>query len=117
MRDTHLVLQEHLHELAHVDERLGRVLDQRLSKRNGLVRLRAQHHRQDHGVVGRVANLLGVQDNLLKLSSLGKRLDDLVVRTATQVARQRKPRLDRLDHVAELLAALELRTRTRKSEG
>ena len=54
------------------------------------------------------AHLLGVENNLLELSGLGKALDDLVGDVGTQVDGESQRRVRRLDQVTKLLTTLKL---------
>lgn len=62
---------------------------------------------------GVVTNLLGIEDNLLELSSFGKALDDLIGDVGSEVDTEGQSGIHRLHQVSKLLRALQLQTRRR----
>mmetsp|Transcript_102832 Transcript_102832/g.290759 ORF Transcript_102832/g.290759 Transcript_102832/m.290759 type:complete len:976 (+) Transcript_102832:1169-4096(+) len=104
-----VLVHEDLDHLVDVDERrrAGLALQQALRKAGGALGVRHDHVLKQERVVGLVADLLDVGDNLVVLALLHEAGDHLLVRIGTEVNRQGELRLKRPDNVAQLLSALE----------
>ena len=103
----HVLLHEDVHDLTDVSEWLV-ICHQHAGELSPGLGVDPHHTAQQEDVVGGVADLLGIQDDLLELSGLGEALDDLVGHVSPQVDGEGEGGVGRLDQVAELLAALQL---------
>ena len=88
-----------------MDPPLGWLSDGELGSR---LRIDSHDRSEQIDVVGGVTNLLGIEDNFLELSSLGEALDNLVGNIRAQVDAEGKGGVGSLDHVTQLLTALQL---------
>ena len=84
------------------------VLDQHFGEGRAALRVRAHNLAQNEDVVGSVADLLGVEDNLRKLVGLRKALDDFGRHTGPKVDGQGHGSVVRLHQISQLFTALQL---------
>jgi hypothetical protein len=104
----HVLSHEDVDNAVEVNKRTALVIDELSGELGTLVGVDAHKVLQQLGVVGGEANLLGVEDNLVKLAKLGKASNDLVGDVGAEVDRQGEVHVDGANHVSKLLAALEL---------
>ena len=102
----HVLLEEDVDNLRNVGQRLV-VLDEHLGKHGALLGADAHHAAKQEDVVGRVADLLGVEDDLLELARFGEALDDFVGHVGSQVDGKGQSRIGLLDQIAQLFRALQ----------
>lgn len=107
---NHVLAHEDVDDALDVDKRAHLVVDELRGKVGAVLRVQPRNVLQKRGVVGSVADALGVDDDLGILARLGKARDDLVRDIGAQVDRQGQSHVVRTDNVAELFAAFNLET-------
>ena len=103
----HVLLHEDVHDLTDVSQGLV-VRHQHPGELGPGLGVDPHDAPQEEDVVGGVAHLLGVEDDLLELAGLGEALDHLVGNIGPQVDGEGEGGVGGLDEVAQLLAALQL---------
>mmetsp|Transcript_6965 Transcript_6965/g.21992 ORF Transcript_6965/g.21992 Transcript_6965/m.21992 type:complete len:406 (+) Transcript_6965:2970-4187(+) len=103
-----VVLHEDVRHRVEVDLRARRVGRELLRHVARTLRVHPDHVLDHHGPVHRHVHLLRVRGDFVRLARLGEALDHLVVRLRLEVDGEAHLHVHRLDHVAELLRALEL---------
>ena len=86
----------------------GTNLNEHLRELRALLRVHPHHVAEQEDVVRGVADLLGVENDLLELSSLGEALYHLAGDVGAQVHAQGQSGVRRFDEVPELFGALQL---------
>ena len=93
-----------------IDQRPILIVDELRRKLGTLLRVRTHDVLQEADEVGAVSDLLGVQDDFLRLTGLSEACDDLVRHIGTKVDAERKGEVVQSHNITELFAAGELQT-------
>ncbi len=104
----HVLAHEDVGDTLNIDQGSRLVADQAAGELGTLLWVGANNVLKQGGIVGGVADLLGVEDDLVELTGLGKAGDDLVGHVGAEVDAEGEVHVVLADNVTELLAALDL---------
>lgn len=104
----HVLRHEDIDDSVKVDERTVLIVDELCSKLGTLVGVDTHKVLEKLSIVGSVADLFGVENNLIKLPQLGETGDDLVRNVGAKVNRESEVHIGHSTEVTELLTTLEL---------
>lgn len=104
---NHILRNKDIDDAIDINEAASFFIRELIGEFSALFGIQSHNVLEKTGVIGRVARLLGVRDDLVELTGLGETCDDLVRDVGTQVDGQGEVEVMRTDGIAEFFRALQ----------